>query len=389
MKSDNLKRSNVCIVVPVYRNMLSHNEMISLCQCKKIFKNYDIIFLKPQGVLIDFVDHEKCIDVNKEYLTSRKKYSDYVLSIEFYDLFKTYTYMLIYQLDAFVFEDRLMEFCQDGYDYIGAPWLYGMECHTDRGEFWNVGNGGFSLRNINSFRNWILKYKDDIEYWKMILPEDMVIAVYGKEQLRIAPEEIALKFAFDLNPGDCYKLNNMQLPFGCHGWHKFECDFWQQQINKYGYDVFVEKEITNETKVLMNGKERRALFEKYFNSRILEICLKNVLKEYRGTVSVFGAGQYGLSFINLIRGTAIKIDFIYDNDIEKWGKTIEGIEIRSAWELKEKVNPVVLVTMLNPEVVVEQFEVMGLKRNDTYAFSRDLQYAMVEMGKENKRDKIQ
>lgn len=44
-----------------------------------------------------------------------------MLSAEFYDRFAAYEYVLIYQLDAFVFADRLAEFCQMGYDYIGAP----------------------------------------------------------------------------------------------------------------------------------------------------------------------------------------------------------------------------------------------------------------------------
>ena len=60
----------------------------------------------------------------------RRSYSDYVLSSEFYDTFKAYDYMLLYQLDAFVFEDRLMEFWELKYDYIGAPSIYGMECHV-------------------------------------------------------------------------------------------------------------------------------------------------------------------------------------------------------------------------------------------------------------------
>ena len=31
--------------------------------------------------------------------------------------------MLIHQLDAFVFEDKLMDWVKRGFDYIGAPWL--------------------------------------------------------------------------------------------------------------------------------------------------------------------------------------------------------------------------------------------------------------------------
>ena len=30
----------------------------------------------------------------------------------------------------------------------------------------------------------------------------------------------AIRFSFDKYPSYCYKLNNWQLPFGCHSWYK-------------------------------------------------------------------------------------------------------------------------------------------------------------------------
>jgi len=44
-----------------------------------------------------------------------------MMSPAFYDAFKAFDYILIYQLDAFVFRDELEYFCSLGYDYIGAP----------------------------------------------------------------------------------------------------------------------------------------------------------------------------------------------------------------------------------------------------------------------------
>lgn len=44
-----------------------------------------------------------------------------MLEADFYRRFGKYKYMLIYQLDAFVFSDKLLDFCEMGYDYIGAP----------------------------------------------------------------------------------------------------------------------------------------------------------------------------------------------------------------------------------------------------------------------------
>ncbi len=65
-----------------------------------------------------------------------------MLSPTFYDAFQAYRYVLIYQLDALVFSDRLTEWCEMDWDYVGAPWL---KCADSP---WvgasRVGNGGFS-----------------------------------------------------------------------------------------------------------------------------------------------------------------------------------------------------------------------------------------------------
>ena len=45
-----------------------------------------------------------------------------LLTADFYRRFTDYEYILIHQLDVFLFEDKLLEFCDMGYDYIGAPY---------------------------------------------------------------------------------------------------------------------------------------------------------------------------------------------------------------------------------------------------------------------------
>lgn len=62
-----------------------------------------------------------------------------MLTKEFYLRFRQWEYLLIYQLDAYVFQDELMDWCNKGYDYIGAPFL-----KLNREVDWNnCGNGGF------------------------------------------------------------------------------------------------------------------------------------------------------------------------------------------------------------------------------------------------------
>ena len=109
-----------------------------------------------------------------EYFASLRGYNKLVLDELFYMRFLKYQYMLIYQLDAFVFKDELLLWAEKGYDYIGAPWIPPKHSYlTLRGRLkiqlkyfiytllnddrrklkkycnYQVGNGGFSLRKIN------------------------------------------------------------------------------------------------------------------------------------------------------------------------------------------------------------------------------------------------
>jgi len=44
---------------------------------------------------------------------------------------------------------------------------------------------------------------------------------------KIAPIDIALKFAFEAHPRCCFERNKNRLPFGCHAWAKWDRAFWE------------------------------------------------------------------------------------------------------------------------------------------------------------------
>lgn len=50
-------------------------------------------------------------------------YNRLMLSEDLYSAFSNYEYILICQSDAYIFRDELKEWCEAGYDYVGAPWL--------------------------------------------------------------------------------------------------------------------------------------------------------------------------------------------------------------------------------------------------------------------------
>ena len=116
---------NVAVVIPIYKEKLDDLEKISLAQCRKVLKNYPIIFVAPEGKNFSYLEPgDMVIQFHPQFFQSVKSYSNLLMLPMFYEPFLSFDYMLIYQLDAFVFYDALEEFCQLSYDYIGAPWPY-------------------------------------------------------------------------------------------------------------------------------------------------------------------------------------------------------------------------------------------------------------------------
>lgn len=185
-----------------------------------------------------------------------------MLSSEFYYRFLSCEYILIYQLDSYVFKDSLIEWCSQGFDYVGAPWIkrsvynrfpinifIAIERYInstllgrpDRQKLFNqVGNGGFSLRKVSSHYLATVECREKIEEFSQkrqfhLFNEDVFWSVEVNNHLKnkfIYPHYIrALEFSFDKHPEYCYNLNGKKLPFGCHGWSKREMiGFWKSII---------------------------------------------------------------------------------------------------------------------------------------------------------------
>lgn len=366
----------MAIVIPTYKDKINNNELISLKQCRKVLKGYDRYFIVPNGSKIDYAEDEIIISVDKQYFLSRNSYSKYVLSLDFYGLFSQYEYILIYQLDAFIFRDDLKKFCDFGFDYYGALWPQGLECHTSNGDFWYKANGGFSLRKVKSFINWINDNKEIVDYGKMILPEDLVIAIYGSECLQIADEQILNQFAYELNAEETYLNNNSSLPFGCHGWTRFSRLFWKRIIDSFGYDVEFEMREDNETHSLEASKLHKEMWNKFFDKRKIYNCLNKIISKFEGDLYVFGAGLYGYSFVNMVKNTNINVLGIIDNDQNKSGKRIENIPIISFEDYIKSNKKPVLIALENAEKVENQFRQAGFISGLDFSISKNLQKEM-------------
>ncbi|MBQ7630124.1 MAG: hypothetical protein IJS81_07940, partial [Selenomonadaceae bacterium] len=100
--------NNAAVVIPVYKENLNEFEKISLAQVQKVLGNYQIIFVAPRGKNFSyFTQGSKIYFFQPQFFQSDKTYSELMKSPIFYKSFLEYKYILIYQLDAFVFSDEL------------------------------------------------------------------------------------------------------------------------------------------------------------------------------------------------------------------------------------------------------------------------------------------
>ena len=155
-----------------------------------------------------------------EPLKSLKDYNHFII----YKLHKyvTSSHILLVQWDGFIINEKKWEDKFLDYDYIGAPFIpraKNFNYSRDKfGNFYSIGNGGFSLRSLNLLRA-ASKYKLRDDKSSTHNHEDGFFSVYHRKfleskGLKWAPFSLAKKFAIEtpLSFKDFF-----DLPFGFHG----------------------------------------------------------------------------------------------------------------------------------------------------------------------------
>lgn len=209
----------------------------------------------------------------RKYFGTGLAHTMLLLSEEFWTAFSEYEFVLIHHLDALCFSDELMEWCEAGYDYIGAPWLISPDTpHITEAK---VGNGGFSLRRVDSALRVLRSQRPCIppdEYWQRFcaqtpsrwrrvlnyprkylkripyfnnaqrhirwvlkddVHEDRFWAEYATRYdpgFRIAPVEVAMRFAFEAAPRQCMERIGGRMAFGAHRWTKFDRKLFEPHL---------------------------------------------------------------------------------------------------------------------------------------------------------------
>lgn len=286
-----------CIVVPIYRVPLADDEfssMLNICDC---LGSWNIVIIKPESLQIDsLIEGIRRHRLNSSLALSHSSFPDaffesihgynsLMLSLDFYSRFGCWDYILIAQLDCWIFCDNLCDWLMLNYSYIGAPWLaleglpWGMRIARE-----SVGNGGLSLRRVQDFkyvlsswrfRNWpvlgiselldehhpfqpllngalfpgiqktfnrlliilarLMSWKNSLHYYSQSgINEDVILSILCPKvfaRISVACPSLAARFSLDANsPFFYYKYLSSGLPFGCHGWTKESYSFLRKLI---------------------------------------------------------------------------------------------------------------------------------------------------------------
>jgi hypothetical protein len=238
----------VAVMIPVYKPSLSPYELISLRRCVQVLGQRRLVLVGPEGLdLTAYRNEWRSFDTRvfePKWFTSISAYSRLLLSPMLYEAFGASRFMLIYQLDAFVFRDELSAFCAEGFDYNGAPWIGDPWLESVRSllppsmQDKCVGNGGLSLRHVEHSLRVLHELRELATTWRG--EEDLFWCHYVpaySDAFKIADLSSALRFSFERSPAKCYELAGGKIPFGCHAWEKYDLDFWRPFFRDVGYEV--------------------------------------------------------------------------------------------------------------------------------------------------------
>jgi hypothetical protein len=265
------KQRLVTVVIPLYTLRLSEIELVSLKQCFQVLGSHDIAIVKPYSLdisplkqLIEGNATFRVEEFDNHYFAGREGYNRLMLSTTLYERFLDSKYILIHQTDVYVFKDELEQWCQRGYDYIGAPWLPAVGdvsgwnlpkrafymARRALGKFksqyqainlkYLVGNGGCSLRHTKHFLDAATKLSDAFALAASDSSnhenfEDVVWSVRVNRlcpgTLSIAPCHEAVFFSMESHPTMAMRLTGGQLPMATHAFaRRRNRSFWKQYI---------------------------------------------------------------------------------------------------------------------------------------------------------------
>ena len=113
-----MEKKDIVVVIPIYKATLTKYEEMSLNQCVKVLADYPLVVVKPVSLDINALllrySLLKVENFSNSCFADLRAYNKLVLEEDFYQRFANYQYMLIFQLDAYVFRDELLDWARQG-----------------------------------------------------------------------------------------------------------------------------------------------------------------------------------------------------------------------------------------------------------------------------------
>ncbi len=245
----------VAVLIPVYKAPMSAHELISFQQTLKALGNHPILLIKPHHLSVDhLLQSHPALQVESfenRYFQNISGYNQLLCSEQFYERFVAYEYILIAQLDVFIFRDDLLDWCGRGYDYMGAPQFANIRPKRTTRKTLRESvslliqqpllNGGLSLRRVSGCLRLLRVYHRFFKTWHG--NEDSFFSLHFprflpfRPLMRLPAPREALTFAIEMEPRQSLLINGGQLPMGCHAWDVYDLDAWRPIFNEYGYVV--------------------------------------------------------------------------------------------------------------------------------------------------------
>lgn len=378
---------DVVIIVPIYKATLDITEKVSLRQLFRVLGKYHICFILPPDVRCEYEElKNQKYDIkyySAHFFLDAKCYSKLLLSEEFYKDFSAFEYMLIYQLDAFVFSDRLMEFVRMGYDYIGAEtplvyWPYN-RCR--------VGNGGFSLRRVDAMLRLLARKNEIIALINERIPqedrqaffdtEDEFIS-YGATELpdfvfKFAGYATAREFSIEYNIDGIYRDLSIHVPFGCHRWHRYNFEKWWKIISLSGYEM---DDIDYQRLSSYKHNYEKWVVSVYIENYMDQSAI-NAISELIETdvVSLWGGGKMLSTYHKRLKNLKKQIGCVYDKVAGDNRDSIYIYPTKST--IMSDKHIIIVSTEKYEEDVCRELEEMGRKRGLDYFTWTDLAECLV------------
>lgn len=213
-----------CIVNVCTHRYPTDDELKSFGQLLNILGNgHDIELTVPESLDVSVfhdLSRTRGIDLRidrlpDDYFTYVGFNEKIMQNIEFWKLFEDYEFLLHYELDAWVFSDELLKWCEMDYDYIGAPW-------RNHG---SVGNGGFSLMKVSSMTELVKRNLPNVKSHNF----DWKWCHEYKGILKVPDMNTAAEFSIETDVGYFLDMIGDRLPFGCHAYRKYDYDLWKRK----------------------------------------------------------------------------------------------------------------------------------------------------------------